>query len=148
MCIRDSSILYNVALARRRGADELVDEHRGRMTEWAEQLDMDAMAAWSTDALWGSVLGTGHDITIRARQFVERWISEVLAGPDTLIERPSALRLVEDRERQLKGPRSRFVNQRALDQWSGRSGMRPMRYRWATVHSYLVDLHAALTEPA
>ena len=48
------------------------------------------------------------------------------------------------RERRLKGVRSRFVNQRTLDQWRGNSGVRRMEYRWGNVKKLLSDLHAGL----
>jgi hypothetical protein len=71
-------------------------------------------------------------------------VKEVALGAQGLADRDSARALVRAREGQLKGPRSRFVNRRALDQWGGKSGVRPLDYRWATVRVLLDDLHDAL----
>jgi hypothetical protein len=50
--------------------------------------------------------------------------------------------LVEQRERKLKGARSRFANARARDQWGGYAGTARSTYRWPTARTFLEDLHA------
>jgi hypothetical protein len=45
----------------------------------------------------------------------------------------------------LKGPRSRFTNQRVREEhWKGRAGLRRVDYRWANVRALMDDLHAGL----
>ena len=57
---------------------------------------------------------------------------------------PRAARLVEERERVLKGSRSRFANPRALELWGGQSGRGLLTHRWGTVKQLLRDLYAGL----
>ena len=51
---------------------------------------------------------------------------------------------VRGREIEKKKGNSRFTNQRMLEQWSGRSGLVPMTYRWQIVQTYIADLAIAL----
>ena len=55
-----------------------------------------------------------------------------------------ALDLVKNREKKLKGPHSRFRNQKALEQWTGNSGLTKIDYRWGTVNVLLKDLYDGL----
>ncbi len=61
-----------------------------------------------------------------------------------LMDRKDARRLIVEREKQLKGPLSRFLNRRALEQWRGDSGLRPMSFRWSTARTFLNDLAEGL----
>jgi hypothetical protein len=45
----------------------------------------------------------------------------------------------------LKGPRSRFRNQRALEQWGGYSGVGRLVYRWPNVKVLLNDLYQGMS---
>lgn len=56
----------------------------------------------------------------------------------------AALRLVEERERRLKGSQSRFTNRAVRDRWMGASGVDRLNFRWNRGQMYLRDLaHAA-----
>jgi hypothetical protein len=139
-----ASRLYNVALAEHAGRKDTANEHRRALVAWAGAIDPAELAGWSLDELWGCVIGKGPIVTPAACRFVTAWVKEVAQGAQGLADRDSARALVRAREGQLKGPRSRFVNRRALDQWGGKSGVRPLDYRWATVRVLLDDLHDAL----
>ncbi len=54
-----------------------------------------------------------------------------------------ARHLVRNRERALKGSRSRFDNQAALNVWSGESGLGRLTFRWQVADRWLNDLHTA-----
>ena len=72
--------------------------------------------------------------------------TSALSYGSTVIDSGDARALIRSRELRLKGPRSRFSNRRALDQWSGYAGLFRMSYRWPTVRQFLGDLHDGLNE--
>jgi hypothetical protein len=57
---------------------------------------------------------------------------------------PVLHRLVEERERLLKGTKSRFVNDRLLANWRGGAGVGRLTYRWDTVRRQLDDIFEGL----
>ncbi len=145
-----AALLYNLLLARRAERDALNEDYRARLQQWWSGLDLGAVSHWSLDDLWSTIEGQGHRISPAAQRFVTRWVDLAKTGElgsaaaGVPVEGSAPARLVEERERRLKGPRSRFANQRSLDQWTGASGIDRMTFRWAGVRSFLGDLAAGL----
>ena len=139
-----AAIAYNVLLAELRKWEERVDEHRERFVEWAEQIPGQEIKRWSLERLWQLTVDQGHTITYQTRVFIEQWVQYVRQSSDKLLENTHAMELLKRREMKLKGRRSRFVNQRALEQWGGRSGVNRLIYRWPQVSVLLNDLHKGL----
>ncbi len=140
-----ASLLYNILLAERRQWDERIEEHRAAFRDWEETLDRDALQSWNLGQLWEQTMDKGHTITRRTRAFVEGWAERVRTTSDSMVDDTTAREAVQQREIGLKKARSRFRNQRALDQWGGRSGVGRLRYRWPQVSQLLDDLHRGLT---
>ena len=46
--------------------------------------------------------------------------------------------LVSNREKRLKGPHSRFANERALELWGGESAAYQLSYRWYQVQRIVI----------
>ena len=145
-----AALLYNLLLARGAQREKGIESYTNRLQHWSEELDRTELNRWSLAELWAILHGQAHTITLGASRFVTRWIEHVRSGDLDFPSVPlsgnwaAAARLVKRREELLKGPRSRFTNQRALDQWSGESGLIQMNYRWNVVRSYLRDLSAAM----
>ncbi|XYI02553.1 DUF6361 family protein [Sorangium sp. So ce1128] len=137
-----AALLYNLALAELAQRAELVDEHRSRLQAWARDLDLADLRRWSLHRLWELVLEQGRTVTQPTLGFVRNWVELALSRPQALADDPSARALVEQREQRLKGARSRFLNARARDQWSGYAGTARLSYRWPTARSFLRDLYA------
>ena len=93
----------------------------------------------------GLVAEHGHTITPQTRFFVQQWIDYTRRSPNDLLSNADALNLIESRERKLKGTRSRFTNQRALEQWGGYSGVGRLVYRWPNVKVLLHDLYQGMS---
>ena len=100
--------------------------------------------AWSVSRLWGLTNDHGHTITPQTRLFVQQWIDHTRKSPKDLLSNVDALNLIKRREMKLKGARSRFRNQRALEQWGGHSGVGRLVYRWRNVNVLLKDLHQGM----
>jgi hypothetical protein len=94
--------------------------------------------------LWELTIDHGHTITPQTRSFVQQWIDHTRKSPSDLLSNAEALTLIKRREMKLKGTRSRFRNQRALEQWGGYSGVGRLVYRWPNVKVLLNDLYQGM----
>ena len=139
-----ASLSYNVQLARLRNHDDLETEHQTSFDEWVSSFPLEEVRAWSVDRLWELTIDHGHSITPRTRTFVQQWIDHTRKSPKDLLSNTEALCLIKRREKKLKGNRSRFKNQRALEQWGGYSGVGRLVYRWPNVKVLLNDLYLGM----
>ena len=139
-----AAISYNFQLARIRNREDLVTKHQESFNEWTANLPLEEICPWSVNRLWELTLNHGHTITHQTRDFVRQWIDHTRSSPRDLLSNTDALTLVKRREMKLKGTRSRFRNQRALEQWGGYSGLGRLVYRWPNVKVLLNDLHQGI----
>lgn len=143
-----AAILYNLELARLRGDRELIDGYRMQLERWVEFIRgpelRDAILDFSMPRLWNLVIDDRHAITAATREFVEIWVEVARAATLDVADSDSSRRLVRDRERMLKRAQSRFDNRVVLQQWSGRSGLLKLSYRWNNARVFLEDLAAGL----
>lgn len=139
-----AAVLYNLLLGRVANRERLIEERTRDLEEWQASADLDGLARWDLDQLWDALFGTTHGISPATRYFVSEWLRIVRTRPDSLATNRDAERLVRRREEQLKGPRSRFTNSRAREQWSGKAGMIRLNYRWPIVQRLLADMRSAL----
>ena len=136
--------MYNLALARRTETfSEKAEYHLEALLEWHEEAQAEQVASWSLDQLWEFAAGRAN-VTPRTREFIIAWQSLYRELGLGVAESAEVARLVEQREWQLKGSRSRFRNPRALEVWGGESGTARMSYRWGTVRQLLKDFYQGL----
>jgi hypothetical protein len=138
-----AALLYNLMLARARSWEEKMVGHGEAFAEWVEEVDPARLRAWDLTEFWTLVVGRRYRITLPSRLFVERWVESVASDKHEL-DRPAVHRLIELREKQLKGPRAILQNRRALEQWSGASGLNRLTYRWQEAQRYLSELAEGL----
>jgi hypothetical protein len=141
-----AALIYNIMLAELRGRDNFVEEHRHSFNEWSRSLRIDEIKAWSLSGLWGLTIGHGHTIALQTKRFIEDWVDLTRQSPTTLNESSQARELIKRREMNLKRSHSRFTNHRALEQWSGYSGLGKLVYRWPNVKVLLKDLYQGLQQ--
>lgn len=139
-----ASLAYNYQLGRLADNEELATEHRESLQAWLDKLPLSRLRTWSTREFWNLLSSSSHGISLHTKRFVEQWHHFVITAPASLLDDSAALTLVKRREERLKGPRSRFRNRRALEQWSGYSGVGKFQYRWPNVRTLLQDLHDGL----
>lgn len=139
-----AALSYNFQLAKLRSNDKLIEEHQTSFKNWATTLPLDEIDDWSVSRLWELTVDHGHTITPHTRSFVQHWIDYTRKSPDNILSNTEALNLIKRREMKLKGTRSRFKNQRALEQWGGYSGVGKLVYRWPNVKTLLDDLHQGI----
>lgn len=141
--VEGAARVYNLALAEFADNAEFADTHRVALDEWRARVNLRALDDWSLGHFWQQTEGFGHSITPAAKHFVESWVERVRICRGDVTDDEVARNLVRNRERTLKGLRSRFENRGALAQWSGNSGTGRLVYRWPTVRNFLADLFAA-----
>ena len=103
------------------------------LTNGPASFPLEEVRAWSVSRLWELTIDHGHTVMPQTRSFVQQWIDHTRKSPKYLLSNSEALNLIKRREMKLKGTRSRFRNQRALEQWGGYSGVGRLVYRWPNV---------------
>ena len=145
LLVQGAALVYNRALARlvpERG--EVLERLEGELASWAEVAEAHEVAGSDLDELWRFCAGRAN-VSPRTRAFIDAWRTLIadlgyFAGASSA----RAAALVEERERVLKGSRSRFANPRALELWGGQAGTGLLTYRWGTVKQLLRDLYRGL----
>lgn len=138
-----ATVLYNLMLAQLRDGDS--PEYRDDLRQWALAIRdrWDVLAGWASSpaAFWGSTALRSARIPPRTRMFIENWFRLVYSGnPEGMAENERARELIKKRELMLKGSRARLSNERALNQWTGRSGYFQLNYRWLIAFRLLSDI--------
>ena len=141
-----AALSYNVQLAMLRNHEGLVAEHQASFAEWTENLPLEEIRLWSLSRFWELTMDHGHTVNPQTRSFVQQWVDLTRKSPSGLLSNAEALSLVKRREMKLKGTRSRFRNQRALEQWGGYSGVGRLLYRWSNVKVLLNDLYQGMSQ--
>lgn len=137
-------ILYNLLLARRKGWEEGVESYTAQLQTWADDEETtQAAEAWDEGDFWNCVARAGWRHNVRTQSFVRSWIALVRRGTD-VVHDGAAERLVRERETNLKGRRSRFVNPDALESWEGGNGMGRMTFRWPQARQLITDIRQGL----
>lgn len=135
-----AALLYNYLLAKERSDNDLLSQHNDNFVNWFTALPRKEIGTWSLGRMWELAAEPGYSISLKTRRFVEQWIALIRQSPETLLTSKEACALIRAREMTLKGPRSRFKNRRALEQWSGYAGTLRLVYRWHNVQIILKDL--------
>ena len=96
------------------------------------------------------VHSTNPQIPLPTHVFVDTWLDLTEnTATITLRELPRARRLIEDRERAIKGGLARLFNDEALLRWSGAAGAGQLNYRWnPQVQRLVTDIQQGLREHA
>jgi hypothetical protein len=142
--VAGAALIYNLRLCEVDGRKDDVDRYREQVGVWALRVPASGILNWDIDGFWTSVEGIGHTITTRTRHFVAEWLRIVAEVEGQLVDSKPARALVERREQDMKGARSRFTNLAARAKWRGASGLVPLTYRWGITKTFLDDLSAGL----
>lgn len=139
-----ATLLYNLRLCQLDQRETRVDKYRADLALWGQKFSSSGLGNWDLDAFWVAVMDQGHVITAMTRGFVNEWLRLVRLSGGSVVGSLAAATLIEGRERDMKGERSRFKNPSALKQWGGASGLEPLTYRWSITRTFLADLKAGL----
>jgi hypothetical protein len=148
-----AALLYNHALASKRvepartsKAEELIERYEEDLQAWLQLLaEHDrALRAWAEQRseFWSFIRRFNPRVPMPTRQFVDAWLDSGL-DCDTvtkLVSNERLHKLIESRERRLKGPLARLLNPRALELWGGASGADRLGYRWRQAQNIAQDI--------
>jgi hypothetical protein len=147
--IHGAALLYNLMLAQKQQSSELAATFEEDLRDWATRMSEDAVFDnWDRADLWGMLYEANPRLPHTTRRFIDRWIHIADTKARNLSEHSAARRLIHDRERRLKGGLARLDNPRALEQWSGHSGLGRLDYRWNVTARLLDDIYAGLSRTA
>jgi len=156
LLMHGAALAYNLLMAEAAAKagtrdSEIVDHYRDRIQTWADgevrpiRKELDG---WNRDELWQLVAEIAPSSSVPARRFSEAWISAAIADPWGAPYQADVREVIRRREQALKGGLARLANRRALERWSGGSGLGRMTFRWPNARSILRDLADGLREPA
>lgn len=149
--IHGAYLLYNLLLADLSEDKKACQDYEHSLCEWYQNLlrrDSKAfnLDNWSLDDFWATVekrnVSYLEPIRINelTKKFIETWANILKLKDPDFYKSNEVEKLIREREKRLKGARSRFTNKKALEQWGGASGVNELRYRWATAKQFLKDL--------
>lgn len=143
-----AALLYNLMLAELRGKDEWRQLYREQFEEWALKIDAsrDSLASWDRRQYWSRMQQFNPRLPFPAQAFSERWIGVVLASASAakLASSSTGRKLIEERERQIKGHRARLHSPAHLELWGGASSSSQLVYRWGITSTLASDIVTGL----
>lgn len=115
-----------------------------RIDAWLEAMGRSSVevAAWAPrlDDMFGLLTGFGIAVGEPTRAFVRSWCSVAVADPAAAVASTQSSRLLEAREKALKGPLARLGGGSALAAWDGSPfGSAQLDYRWGTAQRMILD---------
>ncbi len=142
--MQGAALVYNYLLAEKKESEELINKYREELDKW--QITMsnrsETFLNWNLDDFWNLVYS---ELTVnvpnRTRRFIDQWIEIVLKNIDDIFVNEEGIkRLIDYREKEVKGRRSRLKNPDYLAKWSGAAGTRQLDYRWRVVKQIINDI--------
>ncbi|MDP9469638.1 MAG: DUF6361 family protein [Chloroflexota bacterium] len=141
-------LLYNhmlAELAAERGISSdpsRIERYSKALDRWADEIvgEQAELQAWDRPAFWHRVRFLNPRVAPGAIRFSDDWIARGIAAPASIRDDPLVRLLIRERERRLKGSLARLHNPRALEKWSGGSGVGRLTYRWGSAQRILLDI--------
>ena len=152
--IHGAYLLYNMLLAQLSNDEKATQNYEDQLCAWyAELQHRDSkkfrLDNWSLDEFWSTIESSKVSyvepimINRMTKNFIETWFNILQRKEPDFYKSKEVIILIREREKRLKGARSRFSNKKALEQWGGASGVNELRYRWSTAKQFLKDLSVA-----
>jgi len=148
-----AALLYNLILAekvndaRTTGAELDVegdrrDEYRTMLLDWNGRVEQraESYADWNRAGFWALVRERNPLVSQRTVWFVDQWIAQALTRNGEIADDETARALVAEREIAVKRGLARVSNLRALERWSGASGVGQLVFRWPQGRRYAQDI--------
>lgn len=137
-------LLYNLLLAEKKQATQLVEGYRAQIAAWHEEVaEYRVWEGWQQTELWATLQANGRSLNHRTVGFVSAWIDQA-SRSSSIADDPALRELVARREYELKRSRSRLHNPARLDTWGGRAGVNRLEYRWGITKQIMADIFDGL----
>lgn len=155
LAMHGAALLYNLMMAQKSvetGITENtgpIERYRSDAAEWATNVAQDhELTRWSRPAFWAAAYRVNPNIPLGARRFADRWMETVIEDAHSVFDDRGLRTMIVSRERALKGSLARLSNRRALERWSGASGLNPLNYRWREAQTVATDIRGGLVSDA
>ena len=140
---RGAALLYNFMLAQELGNSEREQEFSRSLSEWSD--DMEAresdLAGWDRISMWERLWAANPKLRKRTREFVDIWHHlATTKSVANLVGGTEARRLIQHRERSLKGTRARLSYPEARDNRSGYPSSERLQFRWSQARRIAADI--------
>lgn len=143
-----ASLIYNLMLSEAIEHSEWIELYRESFDEWVAQIrpHYEQMISWDRSAFWQLVASEGASVGRKTQSFIDSWWNLVAQHElAELVDDKNVRHLITNRESVLKGPRARLQSPRALENWRGASGIRPLSYRWPNARQTVKDVVGGTT---
>lgn len=144
LVIHGAALLYNLRLAELSAQESLIDRYREELDAWSASMagNSQALVAWDRAGFWRLVRGINPRVSVPTQSFIDTWCDMAIGAPDARVlrDRADARRLVEEREKRLKGPQSRIANPAARRLWGGESAAAAPGFRWFQTQRIVNDI--------
>jgi hypothetical protein len=116
--------------------------YEAELVRWTAEMNSSEgdLKAWNRGEFWSRLREINPRIAPGAVQFSQRWLELAIARPESLQSDEEARRLISDRELRLKSSLARLHNPRALERWTGESGIGRLTFRWPNAQRILQDI--------
>jgi hypothetical protein len=146
-------LLYNLMLAEKQRElgmtpeFERVDRYKSELDRWSDEIVgiQDDLLEWNLDTFELELRLRNARIPHQALAFCRTWMAAAREQPRLVANDPLLRALIANRERQLKGGLARLYSVRALETWSGASGLGRLDYRWGIGKSVITDIFDGLS---
>lgn len=127
----------------------LIDRYGQQLDRWTDELRAESqeLRSWDRALLWERLRQLNPRLPAGAVSFADQWMTIAIGSNRPVIDLPAGRTLISARERRLKGPLARLHNPRALERWSGESGLGRLTYRWDQVKTIVGDVLTGLRRP-
>jgi hypothetical protein len=142
--IHGAALLYNLMLAEAADYENLIEQYRDWLQQWAAALELRRreLLNWDRLRFWAIVASGNQRVSHLTRLFIESWLDFILSPVEAanVMTDKRARHLIHERERQLKRGLARLDNRRARELWNGQAGTSQLDYRWAVVQTIIEDI--------
>jgi hypothetical protein len=156
LLMEGAALTYNLMLADAveasgaRSDDTMSSRYRAALAPWSDEMTANqaALKAWDRPEMWARLQTMNPRLPAGAQFFSEQWITAATSGPHAVMDNTTVHQVIANRERRMKGGLARLHNPRALERWSGASGLGRLSYRWSPVaRQTLIDILNGLGRP-
>ena len=140
---RGATLLYNYMLAELLEDYDSTDTFAERFSDWTSEMATSRadLQSWDRPAMWNRLIKANPRIKARAQIFTNQWYGMAMAKTvPTLVKDPEARALIRNRERSLKGPRSRLTYADARQGRKGYPLSGRLQFRWPQVRQIADDI--------
>lgn len=152
LCAWGGPLVYSRCIAQlKTGQTDFLEQIEASLGEWQGALaaEVSRLRDWDQAAFWKLIEELNPRLSPRTREFAQNWINIAsrAAKGEPVWRDDQVAKLIADRERQLKGGRSRLApeNLRARDRWEGDASGAMIDYRWGQTQVILNDILRGLS---